>query len=98
MPAHPNNSTKPRPSDDGRFEVRAKGAHSDGVLYLVAAGGVPKASKAGGDNSAIAFLALSGQQAPSQRCRQRTHDCRLGFYRRTIHSGGSHLWECARTA
>jgi Transthyretin-like family len=36
-------------SDDGRFEVRGKGAHSDGVLYLVAAGGVPKASKAGTD-------------------------------------------------
>ncbi len=47
-------------NDDGRFEVRAKGASSDASLYLVATGGVPKASKMGGDNPAIALLAVVG--------------------------------------
>src|SRR5271165_5503604 len=37
-------------NNDGRFEVRAKGASKDAILYLVATGGVVKASKAGGDN------------------------------------------------
>src|SRR5271165_1910077 len=52
-------------NDDGRFEVRAKGAHSDAVLYLVANGGVAKASKAGGDNPAIALLAVVGSNPPA---------------------------------
>ena len=52
-------------NDDGRFEVRAKGAHSDAILYLVANGGVPKASKAGGDNPAIALLAVVGSNPPA---------------------------------
>ena len=33
-------------SDDGRFEVRTKGANADSILYLVASGGEPKASEA----------------------------------------------------
>src|SRR5271157_3701817 len=52
-------------NDDGRFEVRAEGAHSDAILYLVANGGVPKASKAGGDNPAIALLAVLGSNPPA---------------------------------
>jgi len=52
-------------NDDGRFEVRAKGAHSDAILYLVANGGLPKASKAGGDNPAIALLAVVGSNPPA---------------------------------
>src|SRR5271165_1311932 len=52
-------------NDDGRFEVRAKGAHSDAVLYLVATGGVAKASKAGGDNPAIALLSVLGSNPPA---------------------------------
>jgi hypothetical protein len=52
-------------NDDGRFEVHAKGAHSDGVLYLVANGGIPKANKASGDNSAIALLAVLGSKPPA---------------------------------
>src|SRR5271166_2850151 len=51
-------------NDDGRFEVRAKGAHSDAILYLVATGGVAKASKTGGDNPAIALLAVLGGNPP----------------------------------
>ena len=40
----PKQLDQAKTNDDGRFEVRAKGAHSDAVLYLVANGGVPKAS------------------------------------------------------
>src|SRR5208283_5852963 len=52
-------------NDDGRFEVRAKGAKSDSILYLVANGGVPKASKAGSDNPVIALLAVVGSNPPA---------------------------------
>src|SRR5271157_182352 len=52
-------------NDDGRFEVRAKGVHSDAILYLVASGGVPKTSKAGGDNPAIALLSVLGSNPPA---------------------------------
>jgi len=51
-------------NDDGRFEVRTKGAHSDAILYLVANGGVPKASKAGTDNPVISLLAVVGSNPP----------------------------------
>jgi hypothetical protein len=50
---------------DGRFEVRAKGAHSDDILYLIANGGEAKASKASGDNSTIALLAVVGSNPPA---------------------------------
>jgi len=43
---------------DGRFEFRAIGAPGKDVLVLVAKGGQPKASKAGGDNPAIALMLL----------------------------------------
>jgi hypothetical protein len=52
-------------NDDGRFEVHAKGAHGDAILYLVASGGVPKASKASGDNPAIVLLAVVGSNPPA---------------------------------
>jgi streptogramin lyase len=53
-------------SDDGRFEVRAKGEHGDAILYLVATGGVPKASRAaGGDNPAIALMSVLGSNPPA---------------------------------
>src|SRR5271166_4478991 len=52
-------------NDDGRFEVRAKGAGKDGILYLVATGGVPKAGKASGDNPAIALLSVVGGNPPA---------------------------------
>ena len=53
-------------SDDGRFEVRVKGAHDNAVLYLVAAGGVSKASKTGSDNPAIVLLSVLGSKPPQQ--------------------------------
>ncbi len=52
-------------NDDGRFEVHAKGARSDAVLYLVANGGVPAANKAGGNNPAIALLTIVGSNPPA---------------------------------
>ena len=51
--------------DNGRFEVRAKGARSDAIIYLVANGGVPKASKANNDNPALALLAIVGSNPPA---------------------------------
>ncbi|HEY5281774.1 MAG TPA: hypothetical protein VIM14_03195, partial [Polyangia bacterium] len=51
-------------NDDGRFEVRAKGASKDGSLYLVATGGVAKAGKSGGENPAIALLTVVGSNPP----------------------------------
>jgi hypothetical protein len=64
--AAPKQLDQTKSRDDGRFEVRIKGAHGDGVLYLVAAGGVPKASKAGSDNPAIILLSVLGGKPPEQ--------------------------------
>jgi hypothetical protein len=61
----PKQISQTKTSDDGKFEVRTKGAHSDAVLYLVASGGVPKASKASGDNPAIVLLAVVGNSPPA---------------------------------
>ena len=41
----PKQLDQAKTNDDGRFEVRAKGAHSEGILYLVATGGIPKPAK-----------------------------------------------------
>src|SRR5271166_5216092 len=61
----PKQLAQTKTNDDGRFEVHAKGASKDGILYLVASGGVPKASKAGGDNPAIALLTVLGSNPPA---------------------------------
>ena len=63
--AAPKQLDQAKTNDDGRFEVRAKGSSRDGVLYLVASGGVAKAGKATGDNSAIALLAVVGSDPPA---------------------------------
>jgi hypothetical protein len=62
----PKQLDQTKSSDDGRFEVRVNGAHGDGVLYLVAAGGVPKASKAGSDDPAVVLLSVLGSKPPQQ--------------------------------
>jgi hypothetical protein len=64
--AAPKQLDQTKTSDDGRFEVHARGAHGDGVLYLVAAGGVPKAGKAGSDNPAAVLLSMLGSKSPEQ--------------------------------
>src|SRR5271165_3635526 len=63
--AAPKQLGQTKTNDDGRFEVRAKGASKDGILYLVANGGIPKTSKAGGENPAIALLAVVGSNPPA---------------------------------
>ena len=49
---------------DGRFVLSADGKGA--ILYLVAKGGRPAANKAGGDNPAIALLAVLGSTAPNK--------------------------------
>src|SRR5664279_2002193 len=63
--AAPKQLAQAKTNDDGRFEVRAKGAHGDAILYLVASGGVPKGSRAGGDNPALVLLAVLGSNPPA---------------------------------
>jgi hypothetical protein len=46
--------------------VRIKGSKGDAILYLVAGGGIAKASKAGGDNPAVVLLAVLGGKPPQQ--------------------------------
>ena len=50
---------------DGDFSVDGTAAQ-DASLYLVATGGIPAANKAGGNNSAIALLAVVGSKPPSR--------------------------------
>jgi hypothetical protein len=49
---------------DGRFVLNADGKGA--ILYLVAKGGRPAANKAGGENPAIALLAVLGSTAPDK--------------------------------
>src|SRR5208283_3682807 len=51
---------------DGRFEVHAKGAHGDSILYLVATGGEPKAHQGGGDSPTLVLLSVLGTKAPEK--------------------------------
>jgi hypothetical protein len=54
-----------RTGADGRFALNAAGAPGkDAILYLVAKGGRPTASKAGGENPAIALMSVLGTAAP----------------------------------
>ncbi len=62
--AAPKQIAQTKTSDDGRFEVRTKGAHGDAILYLVASGGEPKANKSGGDNPAIVLISVLGSNPP----------------------------------
>ena len=52
---------------DGRFTIDGAAAPAkDASVYLVARGGTPAASKADGDNPAIALLAVLGSKAPAK--------------------------------
>jgi hypothetical protein len=61
----PKKLAETKTKDDGRFEVRAKGAHGNAILYLVASGGEPTANKGSGDNPAIALLTVLGSKPPA---------------------------------
>ncbi len=63
--AAPKQLAQTKTNDDGRFEVRTKGAESGGILYLIATGGVPRASHASSDNPIIALLAVVGGNPPT---------------------------------
>ncbi|MGO9829789.1 MAG: hypothetical protein ACLPJH_06575 [Myxococcaceae bacterium] len=54
-----------RTSGDGQFQMAVQlPAGDDSVLYLVAGGGQPAASKVRGDNKAIVLMAVLGTRAP----------------------------------
>jgi hypothetical protein len=62
----PKQIAQTKTSDDGQFEVGTRGDHGDAVLYLVAAGGEPKANRVGGDNPAIVLLSVLGTNPPEK--------------------------------
>jgi len=65
-PAAPKKLGETKSNEDGRFEVLSAGVHSDSVLYVTANGGQPKASRSGGDNSALVLITvLSGDAKDS---------------------------------
>ena len=64
--AAPKQLDQTKASDDGRFDIRVKGAHGDAVLYLISAGGTPKAGKTGGDNPSVVLLSILGSKPPQQ--------------------------------
>jgi hypothetical protein len=51
--------------DDGRFTLSAEGS-PDGILYIVAKGGVPAANKGGGDNPSIALISVLSSKPPAR--------------------------------
>src|SRR6202167_6596651 len=60
----PKQLAQTQTGDDGRFVLSADGS-PDRSMYLVATGGVPAANQAGGNNPAIALLAVVGSQPPA---------------------------------
>src|SRR6202789_2150067 len=60
----PKQLAQTQTGDDGRFTLSAEGL-SDGILYIVAKGGVPAANKGGGDNPAIALISVLGSKPPA---------------------------------
>lgn len=60
----PKQLAQTQTGDDGRFTLSAEGS-PDGILYIVAKGGVPAANKSGGDNPAIALISVLGSKRPA---------------------------------
>ncbi len=61
----PKQLAQTKTDDEGRFEASTAGAPADSSLYLTAAGGIPAKNKTGGDNPAIALLAVVGSRPPA---------------------------------
>ncbi|MGA8037879.1 MAG: hypothetical protein WA823_11190 [Candidatus Acidiferrales bacterium] len=61
----PRKLAEAKSNDEGKFEIRDS-AHGDTILYLVAAGGEPKANKSGGDNSALVLLLVLENKPPEK--------------------------------
>jgi len=63
--AAPKQLAQTRTGADGRFALNAAASGKDAILYLVAKGGRPAASKAGVENPAIALMTVLGHKAPA---------------------------------
>jgi DNA-binding beta-propeller fold protein YncE len=63
--SEPKQLAQTKTDKQGQFEVRLTGAPVDSSLYLVAFGGEPKLT-GGGDNPAIALLAVLGSKPPAR--------------------------------
>src|ERR1700687_3441895 len=61
----PKQLAQTQTGDDGRFTLSVEGS-PDSILYILAKGGVSAANKGGGDNPAIALMAVLGNKAPSK--------------------------------
>src|SRR5215471_393685 len=59
----PKQLAQTKTDSQGQFEIRVTGAPRDSSLYLLAFGGEPKV-RGGGDNPAIALLAVLGSKPP----------------------------------
>ena len=62
----PKQLAQTKTDNEGRFEVSSAGAPDDSSLYLTAGGGIPARNRAGGDNPAIALLAVVGGKPPAR--------------------------------
>ena len=62
----PKQLAQAKTDNEGRFEVSTAGAPADSSLYLTAGGGIPARNNAGGDNPAIALLAVVGAKPPAR--------------------------------
>src|SRR5215469_13789264 len=60
----PRQLAQTRTGADGRFALSADGKGA--ILYLVAKGGRPAASKASGDNPALALITVLGSKPPAR--------------------------------
>ena len=63
-PDAPKQLAQTKTDNEGRFEISGASAQADTSLYLVATGGEPGGK--GGDNPAIALLAVVGSRPPAQ--------------------------------
>jgi streptogramin lyase len=61
----PKQLAQTKTDNEGRFEVSTAGAPADSSLYLTAGEGIPAKNKAGGNNPAIALLAVVGGKPPA---------------------------------
>ena len=63
----PKQLAQAKTADDGSFALSTDATPGPGVsLYLVAKGGVASVNKSGGDNPALAFLAVLGGAPPAK--------------------------------
>jgi streptogramin lyase len=65
-PGAPQKLVETQTADDGSFELTAAGEKPDGVLYLVAEGGVAKAGPGTEPNPATALMATVGAEPPER--------------------------------